>query len=554
MYRITSRPLVAGIVILIAVSAGRAQEAAPAESLCDSPGILCSTLTNADLSGVFGWEAEELDAEGGTINSGTTGRRLASANLAVANVLSQLDIDGDGTSDRSADTDGDGLPDNWEIGGVEALTADGVSLDRVVFYPAPSAIVPGTPPTPIFTRLAVATSALEPDTDGDGLSDFVEVFGLKFIDENGNGLLESSEWEDKNRDGLPSPGEYPIEASLGPTGLLHDFDGFIFTDPTNPDSDGDGISDGADLDPLINLRAFGNTGTILVRFDSENPDIDRDGLGNAMDMGNDLVADDSGIGGAVIPQDIQAIDNPASVGDLIDLFRADLALAGVVPEAAVEDLIGVDWDGNGLWRITDVRTWHIVIDDTDPPPTNDFTVSGRSLFATQSLDELLTLYNDTPSYDRYGGRGVGMGWQDVLRPSGTSQFIPDRRVWAILYSWRMPGFDIDGDGFMGVPNLASTAPSPEDARLASVALRGDVLSDQVRLDSTASGDEPFDDRIPVGEAEAGGGGLPELDGRIDAPAFFPAIPFFCGSIGMISLLGMPLGLGVLSFVGRGARR
>ena len=44
--------------------------------------------------------------------------------------------------------------------------------------------------------------------------------------------------------------------------------------------------------------------------------------------------------------------------------------------------------------------------------------------------------------DQSGSRTrVGMGWQDLLKPSGTTQFIPDERVWAILYSWRMPGFE-----------------------------------------------------------------------------------------------------------------
>ena len=55
------------------------------------------------------------------------------------------------------------------MGGFEAITAEGESVDRVVFYPAPSAIVPGTPPTPIFTRLAVGTSALDPELVGEVL-------------------------------------------------------------------------------------------------------------------------------------------------------------------------------------------------------------------------------------------------------------------------------------------------------------------------------------------------------------------------------------------------
>ena len=65
--------------------------------------------------------------------------RLVTANFLAAAVLSRLDIDGDGVIDNSPDSDGDGLPDNWELGGVEVELGN---EDLVVFYPAPSAIVP----------------------------------------------------------------------------------------------------------------------------------------------------------------------------------------------------------------------------------------------------------------------------------------------------------------------------------------------------------------------------------------------------------------------------
>jgi hypothetical protein len=103
-----------------------------------------------------------------------------------------------------------------------------------------------------------------------GLSDFIEVFGLKFIDDNGNGKLDFS-FVDANGNGTPDPGEQTAAASgsmATSTGSLrgryplanidatlnrqYDFDGFMFTDPPNPDTDGDGLIDGEDPDPLIN--------------------------------------------------------------------------------------------------------------------------------------------------------------------------------------------------------------------------------------------------------------------------------------------------------------
>ncbi|MHC4063293.1 MAG: hypothetical protein ACYSUI_02160 [Planctomycetota bacterium] len=483
----------------------------------------------------------------------TQARRLVDRNLRVANILNRLDIDGDGLPDNAEDTDGDGLPDNWEVGGFEALPVSGEETDRVTFFPSPSPIVPGTPPTPIFSRLAVATSALDPDTDGDGISDFVEVFGLLFVDENLNGLLDANEWNDKNGDGLPSPGEWPLDNSAAEQNLLHDFDGFVFTDPTNDDTDGDGRNDAVDNDPLINPRAFGNADQFIVKFNVEgDEDADNDGIGNGMDLGNDLVEGDGG----VVTQTFQNLDNPENISELIDLFRPDLLADGVMPESQIEDLLGADWDSNGLWRTTDVREWSIVIDPDDPatlPPDEFFMVDGQALYATQTFEDLAAIYND-PGYDLYGdtGRGVGLGWHSLLTPSGRSEFLPDPHVWAILYAWRMPGFDIDGDGFIGVPNISSTVAKSDDAAIASVALQNGRLVDTVEVASTAARDLPFDDRIDVAESTTTTAAQeqaqviddePALNGRIKAPEGFPTVS--CGAIGLMPVLATLLSLALL---------
>ncbi|MCP4248296.1 MAG: hypothetical protein GY778_14715 [bacterium] len=477
----------------------------------------------------------------------SSGQRLVNANLRVAAILNQLDIDGDGLADNSPDSDGDGLPDNWEIGGFEAQSADGETPDRVVFYPSPAPIVPGTPPTPIFTRLAVATSALNPDTDGDGVTDFVEVFGLIFIDENLNGVLDGSEWNDKNDDGLPSPGEWPLDNSDPALGLLHDFDGFVFTDPTNADTDGDSRDDAVDNDPLVNPRAFGNAGDVILTPNLEgDEDKDNDGLGNGMDLGNDLVtADGEGV------TDHQELDNPQNIGVLIGLFRPDLSAGGVMPEAQIEDLLGADWDSNGVWRTTDVREWSLVIDPANPlalPPDEFFDVEGHKLWATQTFDELDAIYNDRADYDLYGGRGVGLGWHNLLKPApdARTDFLPDRRVWAVLYSWRMPGFDIDGDGFVGTPIQGATVSvlqDPSDPSLGSLEIgllngrlvdtgAGEAMDDYITL--APNGDVSAEDEVIEADNE------PTLNGRITAPEGFPALP--CGTTGIVPLLVLFAGL------------
>lgn len=540
-------------IMLITVSA-IAQDALPENSVCalSVPGPELTVISNdtlGRLDGLFGFEPDLVDQDGNVVEAGTSGCKLLYPNLSVADVLSRLDIDDDDVADSAPDTDGDGLPDNWELGGVETSS---LVEDRVVFVPAPSPIVPGTPPTPIFTRRAVATDALEADTDRDGLTDFIEVFGLMFIDDNRNGVLDADEWMDTNQDGLPSPGEYPLDGSneiVDVEGflLLHDFDGFVFTDPTNPDTDGDGILDGEDRDPLVNPRAFGIADRIIVRYQAEdNPDIDQDGLGNGMDMGNDLLPTEA----PDLPS-FQVIDNPANLRELLGLFREDLLAEGVVPESTIEDLLGVDWDGNGLWRTTDVRLWTLVIDPDIPalrPPDAFFHLGtpgdGVELYSPQDPADLLALYNNVTTYDRYGSRGVGLGWQQVLKPSSTDEFIPDGHIWAILYAWRMPGFDIDGDGFIGVPNLTATAEGAESGYAMLALHRSSAsgpfsLSDDVLLLSTdGDRDQPFDDRAQIGAPEEED---PQLNGVIEVSNLLLALSQFgCGAMGLTTLSTMTM--------------
>ncbi len=474
-----------------------------------------------------------------------TAGAYAATNGNPVTILSQLDIDADGLPDAAPDTDNDGLPDNWEVGppGVEPMSFNG---DRLVRFPAPTAIGPGTPPTFIFARQAVTTSAIVSDTDGDGLSDFSEVFGLKYIDDNGNGRLDfiytdtngngafdagepvdvQSEWMDLNLDGLPSIGEYPLPnyavridtnadsiaefsfalldsdsdgrldavncpgGSVGtlidndgnglpenfdcngdgaPDGnpaqlsfLVHDFDGFVFTDPTQADTDHDGLNDGVDPDPLINPATFGiSSATGACRSDYVAPagcftrsgvspsdwDLDNDGLGNGSDFGNDL---------------IRAVDYPTDIRDLLELFRPDrLKLATpTIPESLIEDLIGADWNGDGLYRITDHRDFYLDMTQVRAK-LGESVYQGLCYVGAHPLFAANTGIGIMPTSLAYGSRSIGLGCQMLLLPAykgtvggaGTdydrTEFLPDPRVWTVLYAWRMPGFDIDGDGFVG---------------------------------------------------------------------------------------------------------
>lgn len=455
-------------------------------------------------------------------------------NTRAARILGMFDINGRGGPDQSPDTDGDGLPDSWEVGGLDPEGTD-------VPFPGPQAIVPGTPPQSIFNRRPVRTSATSRDSDGDGLSDFVEVFGLKFIDDNGNGVLDdatvrdgagnivfnadgtpqratdengnpSGEWFDFNRDGMPSIGEFPAINQLvpGATEVL-DFDGFVFTDPSNPDTDGDGLDDFSDNDPLINPSSFGDVrgfqffpcGTTGVL--AADRDCDNDGLGNGMDLGNDIT---------------QLIDNPTDLRRVLELFRPDLLQGRTevrIPEGLIEDLLGADWNGDGLFRLTDIvnPTFGLVSNPTlsasnidlfrveDPNDPTQTIALGYAITAFPSAFNRNTYY-------RAAARGTGgvnapLAFQEFLAPAGREDnvFLPDPRIWTVLYAWRLPGFDVDGNGFVGFDGAS---------------FRGVVVVNGQQLDDTAAAtrtDIPSSDHLIPGSGTSGTS-IPQLDGTIQS--------------------------------------
>ena len=153
-------------------------------------------------------------------------------------------LTGTGTDPLRADTDGDGLPDKWEVdnglnplGSSDALQdGDGDGLTNAQEY-------------------GLGTNPNRSDTDGDGLPDKWEV-------DNGlNPLSSSDALQDGDGDGLTNAQEYGL--GTNPNRSDTDGDGLSDgeeanthrTDPLAADTDGDGLSDGAEVnthrtDPL----------------------------------------------------------------------------------------------------------------------------------------------------------------------------------------------------------------------------------------------------------------------------------------------------------------
>jgi hypothetical protein len=146
--------------------------------------------------------------------------------LDESNTLDLPDSDGDGLSDVEEgqigtnpalpDTDGDGLSDGEEVNTI------------------------GTDPT-------------NPDTDGGGTSD-------------GDEVAQGTNPVDNPKDDKPSLGDDPDK-----DGLTSEREGELGTDPNDPDSDGDGLSDGSEV----------NT----YRTDPLNPDTDGGGMPDGVEVG-----------------------------------------------------------------------------------------------------------------------------------------------------------------------------------------------------------------------------------------------------------------------------
>jgi len=211
--------------------------------------------------------------------------------FAKNNFNGTFDPESDYSDARVADTDGDGILDGDESPecvldagiGCFGLDSDSDGLTDSV-------------------EAMLGTDPNNPDTDGDGLSDGVE-------DANHNGVHEPEFGETNpllmDTDGDMIPDGYEPECALDPdpgcNGLDSDSDGLvdaveatIGTDPDNPDSDGDGLWDGAEDANHNGVYEFQ-----IGETDPLDPDTDADGLTDGMevDMGTDpLLADTDGDG------------------------------------------------------------------------------------------------------------------------------------------------------------------------------------------------------------------------------------------------------------------
>jgi hypothetical protein len=197
----------------------------------------------------------------------------------AANPREWRDTDGDGTGDNAdADDDGDGLPDADE--------------------------------------LARGTNPLAADSDGDGICDGTAVVGGCIA--SGDVCPLANGGLDRDADGICTPEDGCDDPLLfaGAAQSVANFDGDAFCDEVDPDDDGDGWTDLAELAAGSDPRDAASQPTDLAAADPTG-DFDRDGLANAAEppLGASPWLADTDQDGASDPHEVAegtARDDPSS--------------------------------------------------------------------------------------------------------------------------------------------------------------------------------------------------------------------------------------------------
>jgi len=398
--------------------------------------------------------------------------------------LSEVEESAAGTDPNEADTDGDGIADGQEV------STDGTD---------PLDSCSSTGGTPLDTadcdgdglsgneEAEAGTDPENPDTDGDSIPDGQEV------NIDGTDPLDSCDGlggtplgtDDCDEDGLSSV----EEASAG-------------TDPENPDTDGDGIIDGQEINvdgtnPLDSCDSLGGTPSassdcdndglalseeLAAGTDPEDADTDGDTISDGQEInpdGTDPLDDCSNSGGTPLPD---------SDCDSDGLDQTEEATAGTDP-------FDPDTDGDGITDGQEINT-----DGTDP--LDDCSSVGGTPLPSSDCDgdglstsEEATAGTDPDNRDT-DNDGVDDG-QEVIT-DGTDPLDPCSSAGGSPPA----DSDCDGDGLsLSEEAVLGTDPNQADTD-------GDGVSDGQEVNS--DGTDPLDECSNIG-----GTALPTSDCDLD---------------------------------------
>jgi hypothetical protein len=311
----------------------------------------------------------------------------------------------------SPDTDSDGLPDGLEVGWRNSIgdpptdvyaNTDGDAFPNFIgdldppFYNTLDNF--GSVPDVDSQSLGgdrsrqsagTVTDPSNPDTDGDGILDGVE-------DANRNG------WVDGDGEQLPIEFE-PWADRDWPDGILQPTETWTETDPNNPDTDGDGATDGfsedTNFDGLIEGDANSNrlydTNEVWSETDPLNEDSDGDGLPDGWEIDNGLDPLDNGVDNfkTADPNDPQTFTH-STLGEL--------SRNGGDDDPDEDDFTNLQELANGTRPLED--------DKVPPAPANSIIIGpgeDGSIGNARNLNEFTDwTINDLLIYDEYEGDGT----------------------------------------------------------------------------------------------------------------------------------------------------
>ncbi|HET8984712.1 MAG TPA: hypothetical protein VFN03_03030, partial [Trueperaceae bacterium] len=353
-----------------------------------------------------------------------------------------------------ADTDGDGLTDCQEL-----LFANGCSL--ITVYRDASGVPTIAPRSNTgvnhtllgTTRLTKRTDPSNPDTDGDGITDLVEVIGFAYVNLSGNTTVLTYQTvpatpyatnplsRDTDLDGLFDR----AEAMLGSNPVVPDGD-------TVRDNDADGLVNAMETVPqTIAVRGSGGLTTMSVTSNIELVDSDGDGLTDweeyygCLDLNRDFVCDsDTRFGpthrGMADTDGDGLTDRQEAVGVR---FAGDPA-----NPLRYTDPVRFDSDGDGASDGVEVNTsWTVVV-----AGRGGYVVWSDPLSADGDGDNLNDAQERNLGTDPNKADTDGDGALDGLEanPSrATSPLVPDHLVTVTFQTLQVGGSGADSDGDEG---------------------------------------------------------------------------------------------------------
>lgn len=467
-----------------------------------------------------------------------------------------------GTDPRDADTDGDGLGDAWEIAGytLHVATEPGPgSAKNYVSTLDPTRADTDRDGTSDLDEVLAGTDGRRQDTDFDGLGDRFEIvhplLNASRADSAGDHLRDGerltlledlakryaedttylcpgeclladvTDWLENmpGARGLGSLSASQIADLVGPEGNLNgrvDADGSPIPNVIDPDIDGDGIINGAEVHPELYAETHFGLGPLGKRSatDPINPDTDGDGLPDGWEVRHGrVVGGVQSLDPALWDSDGNGVDDGGEDPDGDSIWWHDLTSPDNVArkhfafDNRQEFSFGTDphdatSDGDGLldgWKVF----WSLRYPDLDGVPAS----APRPVLGTpQPIDEGASIISETP-YWRWSDGDTEDGEQKgatVTVQTGSGQFqltnVTGHASFRFHDAQRLETnpylFDTDGDG---MPDWWEDRNGRVPAGLSPGRGQcGGVGPDPVWPDA---GDDPDEDGVSNGDEFARGG-------------------------------------------------